>query len=349
MDFRAEILQAVRSFSLSSASPAAASVEFREMRAVSERGEAAPLQDEYVAERLRAHGEPGTEVFPGFGHAGPAGGVGGDRSGVLAPPLGDDACSPRTIGAETLSSSASTFQDVEFGSRLELVRVPARTAGEKEGAEAVRRDTVLEDPEDDGAVKPWGRRKASVDWVRQKVGRLSWWRRKSSMGVDGFAAGERGCAGDESGRGLLAASPSPLGEEDGERYDSVESQRSSPPSYSPGSRGHRSYDSRPSSPSSAYVLTSPDPAYPTSEGYIAALTSRLLERQQRGEMDSDVLSFQFAGAAGNQEDGGSRFFWYAGSLRSEEEVGSPGSEERLLEEIRAYGPQWARGMERAEG
>lgn len=257
-----------------------------------------------------------------------------------------------------VSSAASTREDVLFGDALQR-------------SEELRRDAVAEAQGGQaGARKGWGKRKrSSVAWVgemRKKVARglaaLPFRRsRKSSSRSRGSPTGPviegvevevedspiRSGSSDSQSETIYDAHVSHIEDID-EGFDADFPWPPPRPSFS-----HSSYDSGPRSsparltrgsfsPSSAYALSSPHPDYESDGSYIDALTTRLLERQNRGDFDEDVLSFRFAGAAGNQEDGVESLFY--AELRSDvgSEVGRRNSEEVLMEEIRLWGPEWAR-------
>lgn len=93
---------------------------------------------------------------------------------------------------------------------------------------------------------------------------------------------------------------------------------------------------------SIHYLPTPHPEYANLSTYLRALEDRVWQRFEQGETDSDVVSFRFGGLRGNLEGGEEGIFWPGSELEiGDDEVEV---EEDVLEEVRAYGPEWARRM-----
>ena len=238
--------------------------------------------------------------------------------------------------------------DEGFGAKL------SRSVGLKRR----RRDTVAEayDPRREAEVKVRGPRKKSIAWVGEMTGKIrrglkgvTFGRKRSPAGL-----GPVGQEGEEGASPLLAPStpemrflplstPSSPGRPRGPcvGWTSV---RSPTDAYyaalATPSLASRS-DHPISSPSSAHYLTSPHPDYDDPATYITALTEHLERKIARGCLEEDVLDFRFAGAAGNQEDGVESLF-YARSEIGEDVERRRGSLEERIEEVRLFGPDWAR-------
>ena len=314
--------------------------------------------------------------------------------GSPSPGRGDDGVSHSRAGVRVAIESVGADDEV------------VRLAG---GGERSRRDTLRffsfslsrsrsGEQVDGGEVKPLGKRKRSVAWVRERGRRV---RRKVSDGLSGMvlrrrkseskSPGDGGSTSrlvsrdedaDQEDTGPLLPSPSedyPTGPEGhaatsngdpaAETHHATtqtpySSSRSHDTSLSPLSRGSiGSAYSRSSFYRVQLPTSSPHPSYAHLGQYFDALNARVLQRSRGREFDEDVLEFRFAGMRGNLEVGEEEGVWYPGALLQDEgegdgegESGDEGvggvegrsSEEVLLEEIRAYGPRWAREMYRRE-